>query len=743
MSKASHDREVFEHEALQEGETPPHSNKRVDRELEEFRSLMVPPDEFHDGFDWTSFVGALFVALLMVPGSIYMTLIAGTSIGPAAQWVTLILFIEVARRANKTLKKAEIFTLFYLAGAIMVTASQVQGGFHGGLGALWSQFFVQSDAARAAGVAERVPYWVAPQSQEVLDQHSLFMWEWLPAIGLIAFTMIIGRLDNMILGYGLFRLTSDIERLPFPMAPLQAQGILALSEEQEEEPKGSHTTAVAEPVDTHPDRPASPGTQETGEAEGWRWRVFSIGSIIGLLFGAVYLGVPTVTGALLDAPIEIIDLPFTDFTQKTSTILPATAVAMAWDLGQVILGMVLPYWAMVGSFIGLLITFVLNPILYTFSFPGFSFPVPWGEWTFNGGQLLSSWTPGDNMQQTFYKNNIDFYFSFTIGISLAIAIAGFYSVTTSLLELRRRRREAGLGDSDHLYAVPEGRGDIRTRWILLTYFVSTMLYIAVSCWLLWITDGGIPLSLVVVMLFYGFIYTPIISYVTARLEGIAGEVLTIPFVREASFILSGYQGVTVWFLPFPYHNYGSMTVFYRSCELTGTKFKSIWKSELLLTPIILVGSLMFAHFIWGLGAVPGPAYAYASEWWEVTAAQQAVVFSSTLGGFTEFEKALDPTIITAGLLVGGVAFAGLAWLGAPTFLTYGIVRGLNQTLPYAVLPQFLGAVIGRYYFQKRLGLKWRQYIPVVMAGFSCGMGLVGTLGVGFTFLAKSVFKLPY
>jgi hypothetical protein len=42
-----------------------------------------------------------------------------------------------------------------------------------------------------------------------------------------------------------------------------------------------------------------------------------------------------------------------------------------------------------------------------------------------------------------------------------------------------------------------------------------------------------------------------------------------------------------------------------------------------------------------------------------------------------------------------------------------------------------------------MGLQWRQYIPVVFAGFSCGMGLVGTLGVGFTFLAKAVFKLPY
>ena len=48
-----------------------------------------------------------------------------------------------------------------------------------------------------------------------------------------------------------------------------------------------------------------------------------------------------------------------------------------------------------------------------------------------------------------------------------------------------------------------------------------------------------------------------------------------------------------------------------------------------------------------------------------------------------------------------------------------------------------------FYFKKRLKLKWRQYIPVVAAGFSCGMGLITTVGVGITFLSKSVIKLPF
>ncbi len=682
--------------------------RRGDAGLAELRQLMTPPATFEDGFSWAAFLGALFVALLMVPGSIYMTLIAGMSVGPAAQWVTVILFIEVARRANQHLKRAEIFTIFYLAGTIMITASMAQGQFHGGLSALWSQFFVQSDSARAAGLSEKIPFWLVPNDPAVLDQRSIFMWEWLPAIGLVVFTMVIGRIDNMVLGYGLFRLASDVEKLPFPMAPVGAQGIMALSEEQEEE-------SASRAVRDSEQRP-----------EAWRWRVFSIGTVLGLVFGALYIGVPTVTGALLDRPITILPMPFKDFTQQTAGFLPASPVALAFDLGMVVLGMVLPFWAMVGTFAGLLATYVVNPILQSPSVG-----------------ILRSWNPGDNMQTTFYKNQIDFYFSFAMGVGLAIALAGFWTIGKSLRKARRKRQAdaaAGVGVVD---SVPKGRGDIRPRWIFVSYLCTTSLYVGVSTWLLYLADGAIYWPVVGVMVAYAFVYAPVVSYVTVRLEAIAGEVLNIPFVREAAFILSGYSGVAIWFLPIPMQNYGSMTVFYRQCELTGTRFRSIWKSELFLTPIIVGGSLLFAHFIWGLGPIPSAQYLFAQEWWEVTAAQQTIVFSSTMGGFTEFEQAFNGSYVLAGLLIGGMVLGGSSWLGVSVFFPFGLVRGLNQTLPFVVIPQFIGALIGHFYFRKRLGLKWRQYIPVVFAGYACGTGLIGTLGIGLTFVAKSVFTLPY
>jgi hypothetical protein len=493
------------------------------------------------------------------------------------------------------------------------------------------------------------------------------------------------------------------------MAPVGAQGVLALSEEQDEE------------------RRVKSGEQRSTEGS-WRWRVFSIGSVIGLVFGFVYIGIPTITGALLDRPITILPLPFKDFTQQTASVLPATPVALAIDLGMVLIGMVLPFWAVIGTFAGFLVTLPLNAILQKPSVG-----------------ILRSWNPGDNMQTTFYKNQIDFYFSFAVGIGLAIAVVGLISVVRALLAAKRSSGAAtGPGQASKLtIALPAGRGDIRPILIIATYLVTTALYMGVSIWLLKLADGAVYWPIVWVMIFYALVYTPIVSYVTARLEGVAGEVLNIPFVREATFILSGYRGVAVWFLPIPLHNYGQMTVFYRQCELTGTSFWSIWKSEILLTPIIVGGSLLFAHFIWGLGPIPSPQYLFAQQWWEVTAAQQAIVFSSTLGGFTEFEEAFKASYILAGLGVGALMFGTFSWLGAPIFFTYGIVRGLNQTRPFVIIPQLIGALIGRYYFRRRLGLKWREYVPVLFAGFSCGVGLVGTLGIGITFVTKSVFKLPF
>lgn len=657
--------------------------ERIDKELEEFRRVMTPPFTFEEGFSWSALFGALFIGLLMVPGAVYMGLLAGEGIGPAAQWVTVILFIEVARRAQRNLKRAEIFILFFLAGGAM---SMPFTGLH------WNQFFIRSKAAIGFGIAELLPSWFAPQPDSAsYTYRTFFHIDWLPVIGMVIFSTFFSQLSSLVLGYGLFRLTSDIEKLPFPMAPIGAQGIMALAEDREERDAAK-------------------------KEKSWRWRVFSIGGALGLAFGAIYLFLPAVSGALTGTTIQIFPIPFSDFTLKTQAYLPAVATGIAWDLGNLLVGMVMPFFAVLGSFVGLIITFIANPLLYKF-------------------QILTSWTPGDDTIATMFKNNVDFYFSFTIGISAAIFIGGMFQVFKGL---RGRKKNQYQPTPRVATFTPKGRGDIKPWLIVAVYFFVTITYILVSGFLINWHKG-----IMIVLLLLGFVYTPLISYVTARLEGIAGQVVEIPMIKEASLILSGYQGVACWFLPIPIANYGLMTVSYRQCELTGTKFTSMWKSQIILYPIILISSILFANFIWGLADIPSYVYPFAQKMWELGAANSCIIFSSTLGEYSIFEDAFRWSYVFAGTGFGVLLFGGMSYVGAPIFLLYGVVRGLGQSLPHSIIPAMIGALIGRYYFQKRLGLKWRQYIPVVVAGFGCGMGLIGTFGVGIVFLSKAIIKLPY
>ncbi len=648
---------------------------KPDSELEEFRSIMEVPSEFHDGFSYSSLLGAIFLAFVMIPGALYMELVAGLGIGPAAKWVTVILFVEIAKRANASLSRSHLFVLFYICG--LIVAQRVHGT------PLFRQFLVQSDAATSTGINVDLPVWVAPAAGDAYNNRTFFQMEWLPVIGMIAFGMFFGRLNTAIMGYGLFHQTSDIEKLPFPMAPVGAQGILALAEQVE-------------------------GTDGDTSQSVRRWRVFCIGGAIGMAFGAIYLGLPTVTSAVFGSPLQIFPIPFVDWTPYTKDILPAVATGLSFNLGQVILGMVMPFYAMLGSFIGLLVTVVANPILFFF------------------GILKPK---SDRTVEVLFSNNIDFYFSFGIGVSLAIAVLGIWGVVKSVRNADKRKLEK---------TVPEGRGDIAPKWVFIAYVGCTMAYILLSGYLIkWHT------GVMILLFFFGFVYTPLISYVSAKLEGLAGQVVEIPFIKELAFIMSGYTGVAIWFLPVPKQNFGGQVVFYRQAELLGTKFTSLWKANLLLFPIIIISMLCFSSFIWSIAEVPSAQYPYAQTMWELEAKNACLLYSATLGEFSSFEKALDIYKVGSGFGIAMLVSFLLSSLNVPIMLFYGIIRGLGQTMPHVVMIQFAGACVGRFHFRKKYGKDWRKIIPVLSAGYMVGAGLISMVSIGIVFLAKAASTLRY
>ncbi len=656
----------------------------LDPELEMYRSVLETPTEFKNGFTWVAVAGALFCGFLMMPGAIYLSLMTGGGI--AAAWVTLIIFSEISRRAMRTMSKQELIILLMVAGA-MAGGGPFAGFIH-------RQFLVQSDAVRDVGLLGKFPSWFAPQpGSEALTERCLWHADWLIPILLVVFLTVVGSIKSYTLSYFFFRLTSDVERLPFPFAAIGAQGSMALAE------SGERKTT-------------------------WKWRMFSLGAMMGLIFGAIQIGIPLLTGAVLAKPLQLIPIPWYDSTTLTEKLLPATATGLVIDLGLFITGMVAPFWAVMGSAAALVLTMIMNPLLYH-----------WG--------VLTRWKPGMDTIATTFSNGLDFWMSFGFGVAGAIALIGFYQTGRDLVlkmrELRKRTAQDASRPRENLWATPPGRGDF-SLWIALA------LYAVCGALVIWVCHLTVPKFPVIFLIFFVFLYTPLISYINARLVGICGQQVDIPYLREGAYILSGYQGVEIWLAPIPIENMGGAAQSFRTNELTGTNFWSYVKATCLIVPLSFILSFLFWAFIWKSGAIPSDKYPFVQKMWELGAKQTVVMWTATLdsgGGQSLFLQSLHPPVIGGAFVFSLVSFILLSVFSLPTMAIYGFVQGVGG-MPHAFIPTVIGALIGKFYFDKKLGRKrFLEIMPVLLAGYGTGVGLIALLGVAANLIVSAVSSAPF
>lgn len=653
-------------------------------ELAQYRSLMEVPETFRDGFGWKTVLGALFIGFVMMPGSIYLGLVVGQTMGPAAEWTTIILFTEIARRSFTVLSKQEVYLLYYVAGGLAAGGGTL--GLSGGpfAGLVWNQF-LKSPSVAPAGLGEQVPVWVAPASTSpAVLQRTFWHPDWLPAIGVLIATMVFSRLAWFTFGYVLFRLTSDGEKLPFPLAPIAAQGATALAEASSKE-------------------------------ETWRWRIFSIGSMIGIAFGMIYVAIPILSGVILVQPIQILPIPFIDFTQGTERILPGAAIGVGTNIVSIFSGFVLPYWMVAGSFCAAIATMIVNPVAQVTGY-------------------LPTWRPGMESMRTIWAASIDIWLSFGIGTAFAVALIGFIKIFQTWRQANAEGRKAGFA----IGTPPAGRGDFNVWWCMAIFLACTTGYVLLCRWL-------VPNFPIYFVLFFGYIWTPFESYINARMVGLTGQAVTIPMLRQATFIFSGYKGVDIWFAPIPQSNYGAQAAAFRSVELTGTKFTSLIKAEVLMFFMLLFCSFIFWSYVWKLNPIPSSYYPYTQKFWDYEAMQTWLWMTSTTdaGPKEMFMRAIKPSLIVGGLGFGMIAYYILSFLNVPVMLIYGFIRGLG-TMPHFIFLEFAGAVLGRYYLAKRFGeANWRRWPPVLMAGLSCGMGLVGMLAIAIALLKSSITEMPF
>ncbi len=653
--------------------------------------------QFEEGFTGKVMIGTLFVCLIMLPGSIYLGLLAGQGLGAAAQWVTIVLFAEIARRSFLPLKRQEIYCLFYMAGSLTATGFGRLDGISGGpFGAfIGIQYIMQSPAM--INVVHLLPAWVGPQPGSPAYTHrSLLDAAWAIPIVVLLFQQIFDRMKWMGLGYLLFRVTSDVERLPFPFASIAASGATALAEASTKE-------------------------------DSWRWQVFSTGTIVGLVFGFFYLAVPIFTGVTIGKPLSILPIPFFDLTPNTERILPTSLTGYNPDLGQLLLGFILPYSIVLGGFLSSVgAQIVANPIMYAY---GQNHLGPDG---LNG--IFPHWVHGSPTIQTKASIDFDFWMSFGIGTQLAIAVLGIVSVLIMVSKGRGAERNAERGS---LGKVPEGRGDFPWQAALGAWLLATLGYVWLNHWL-------VPAFPIAIVIFYGLIWTPLNSYVSARLIGLTGQGVNFPFLNQAVVLRSGYHQPDIWFAPLPLNDYGPQAQKFREIELTGTKFTSILKLEAFMLPLILLFSFVYWGFLWHTNDIPSSQFPYAQKFWPLSVIQLSIWTQINSGsGATWAIHAIKPPVIGIGAVFAGAMYGATLLFKWPLLFFYGFIGGIGN-LPHNTIPTMIGALFGRYYFAKRFGLeRWQLYTPVLLAGFACGTGLIGMAAIALALIAKTVNYLPF
>lgn len=647
--------------------------------------------KFEDGFTSKTVFGSLFIAFIMLPGALYLGLVAGQGLGPAAEWVTIVLFAEIMRRSFLPMKRQEVYILYYIAAGLTALADKgISGGPFGQL--IWRQYFVQSP--QAAVIARDIPHWVVPAAGSMaLQQRTFLHWDWFWPIIILLINEVLGRLNWNAAGYFLFRITSDIERLPFPMAPVAASGATALAEAASKE-------------------------------ESWRWRVFSIGAVIGMIFGFFYIAIPVFTGVVFGKAFTLIPIPFFDLTTNTETILPGAITGISGDITKILTGFVIPYDIVLGSLMGSVFCRVL-----------IARPLQMGG--FFGSSDSNGWTRGMDAIYTKQATDIKFWLSIGIGLQVAVALIGFYSVFRAFASMRNDIKNKGLNTR-----VPKGRGDL-PLWIpFAIWLVVTVFYIGLTQYLLGLSGHSFPLWILV---FYGLVWSPINSYVSARMVGLTGSGVSFPYLKEVSVMKSGYQYADIWYAPIPLNDFGGAAQKFREVELTGTKFVSVVKVEALMTPVIFIASFVFWAFFWHTSQIPSSQHPYAAKFWPISATFEALfqTINRQQGGITWVKEAINFPRIGGGVAAGLALYGIFGLFKLPVLIFYGFIGG-SGSFPHDVIPTFFGAWLGRKYFAKRFGLEnWRMYTPVLLAGFSCGTGLVAMASIALALIAKSVNYLPF
>jgi len=506
---------------------------------------------YKEGLTPRSFLAIVYGAFILQPIIIFTLLYAGASIIGAVQYLVILVFTEIARLYGSRLSKQEVFIAFYGLGAA------ASGGIF--ISLLFKGYLRTSSITRAFGIAERLPIWVAPPAtSQVYFIRTLFHPDWLPAVSILLLGMLFFIIADLGIGMLVAQMYVEVEKLPFPLAQVNAQAIITLTERPPE-----------------------------------RLRMFVFSTIIGMVYGILLYAIPIIGG------VQAIPYPWADANEflETKLGLYGASFGVATDLIYFATGFVIPFTVAVSQFIGAMTVWFFGNMII----------LKMGLWP--------SWLPGMKIQLAALRSALDFWASPTLGLIVAAAIMPimlhpkyFTSSIKTLSKLTGVSKEAGflplwillalyligsLGSVGlTLYLVPE----FSQYWwtLILLGPIWSFIYVLVSARSIGETGYQLPVP---------YFREGLLVFVPYKGVDIWFAPIYTPTVIGGISTVSG-------------HTWASTV---KIAELTETKISSVLKAWAIATVLAVIMSYIYTSAFWMLAPVPSSYYPATIINWPISA----------------------------------------------------------------------------------------------------------------------------
>jgi len=510
------------------------------------------------GLTPVSIAAVLFGLVTLTPALIYLSLAVGPLGGVerfVPVFVTILLFTEAGRITRRYITPQEAYIIYFMLQAFALWA--VGGGIFGS----WIQAYYYRYAPYTVlfGIADKLPTWYTPALNSWGPLHRTFLSsEWAMPL-MIA---LISTACTTLIDYGISFVTSmvyiEVEKLDFPVAPIDVQAISTL-------------------------------TERTSEKVTY----FSFAAMVALIYEFLLYGFPAVTEVFLGTRIALVDYPWYDLTALVEGVMPGAIFGVATDIANYLVGWLIPFNATVWVFIGSMAVWVVgNSLALRIDHPYFAL---WrAEWQPGVVNALGWW---------YQRATFDIWASVNVGVAVGVALYVFVnSFRPALRGVRSLTR-----------LTPE---QLRSSYVPLRLIIGMVVigslggfalsaYLIPDLWFIWLV------SWLVLPVLQGFL--------AARGIGETGLTVQIPYAREAFMLSFTAPGDPApWVAPF----YGASAAGIishrvRVAQLLKARPLDYYKAYVILFPLILVISFIFYSIFWMMAPMPSSFYPWTAVQWPV------------------------------------------------------------------------------------------------------------------------------